>query len=69
MKFKEYLIKAGIEFEEKDGSITVGGSLYLRNTGITSLPDNLTVGGGLDLSNTGITSLPEVVEKRSVCLF
>jgi len=59
MKLKEYLIKAGINFEEKDGAITVGGSLYLRNTGITSLPDNLTVGGWLDLSKTGITSLPD----------
>lgn len=56
MKLKEYLIKAGINFEEKDGAITVGGGLGLSNTGITSLPDNLTVGGSLDLSNTGITS-------------
>ena len=56
MKLKEYLIKAGINFEEKDGAITVGGSLNLSGTGITSLPDNLTVGGWLDLSNTGITS-------------
>ena len=56
MKLKEYLIKAGINFEEKDGAITVGGGLYLSGTGITSLPDNLTVGGGLDLSGTGITS-------------
>ena len=59
MKLKEYLIKAGIKFEEKDGAITVGGWLGLSNTGITSLPDNLTVGGWLDLSNTGITSLPD----------
>ena len=59
MKLKEYLIKAGINFEEKDGAITVGGSLDLSNTGITSLPDNLTVGRWLDLSNTGITSLPD----------
>jgi hypothetical protein len=37
-----------------------GGSLDLRGTGITSLPDNLTVGGSLDLENcTGITSLPD----------
>jgi len=32
-----------------------GGSLDLRGTGITQLPDNLTVGGWLDLSGTGIT--------------
>ena len=31
-----------------------GGSLYLRGTQITSLPDNLTVGGSLDLRNTQI---------------
>ena len=35
------------------------GSLDLRGTGITSLPDNLTVDGWLDLSGTGITSLPD----------
>ena len=33
--------------------------LYLNNTKITSLPDNLSVGGYLDLSNTKITSLPD----------
>ena len=38
----------------------MGGSLYLRGTGITALPDNLTVGGYLDLENcTGITALPD----------
>ena len=36
-----------------------GGSLYLRGTGITSLPDNLTVGGSLDLSDTGKTTLQD----------
>ena len=36
-----------------------GGNLDLRNTGITTLPDNLTVGGGLNLCGTGITSLPD----------
>ncbi|MFP9521275.1 hypothetical protein AB6D43_14030, partial [Pectobacterium brasiliense] len=36
-----------------------GGSLDLRGTGITSLPDNLSVGGSLDLRGTGITSLPD----------
>ena len=34
------------------------GSLLLRGTGITSLPDNLTVGGYLLLRGTGITSIP-----------
>ena len=35
------------------------GSLDLRWTKITALPDNLTVGGWLDLSGTGITELPD----------
>ena len=35
------------------------GGLYLRDTEITALPDNLTVGGGLDLSGTKITALPD----------
>ena len=46
------------EVIEEDGKIKVGGSLYLRNTNITELPDNLTVGGDLYLSNTNITELP-----------
>lgn len=33
-----------------------GGTLYLSNTQITSLPDGLTVGGSLYLSNTQITN-------------
>ena len=36
-----------------------GGSLNLRGTDITSLPDNLTVGGYLDLERTNITNLPD----------
>ena len=36
-----------------------GGSLDLRGTEITSLPDNLTVSGSLDLRGTEITSLPD----------
>ena len=37
----------------------ITGSLYLQDTKITSLPDNLTVGGSLDLRGTAITSLPD----------
>ena len=37
----------------------MGGSLDLRGTGITALPDNLTVGGSLYLRGTGITALPD----------
>ena len=36
-----------------------GGSLDLRGTQITGLPDNLTVGGSLYLSGTQITGLPD----------
>ena len=36
----------------------IGGNLWLFNTQITSLPDDLRVGGGLYLYNTPITSLP-----------
>jgi hypothetical protein len=39
--------------------LTVGGSLDLCGTQITSLPDGLTVGGWLYLSGTQITSLPD----------
>ena len=36
-----------------------GGSLYLRDTQITALPEGLTVGGSLYLRGTQITALPE----------
>ena len=41
-----------------------GGSLDLRDTQITALPDNLTVGGWLDLSGTQITSAEKEKVKR-----
>ena len=47
------------EVLEKNGSLTVGGSLDLRGTNITELPDNLTVGGFLDLRGTNIAELPD----------
>lgn len=56
-EFKKFLIENDYNnsvLEEK-GKIKVGGSLYLRGTQITSLPDNLTVGGYLDLEGTQIT--------------
>ena len=53
----EILKRHGVVFE--NGKYSVGGSLYLRGTGITSLPDNMTVGGYLYLRGTGITSLPD----------
>ena len=46
-KFEKIINKYGNynEVTEEDGKIKVGGSLYLSNTNITELPDNLTVGG------------------------
>ena len=56
-QFKE---QTGYELKVKDNHLYHGGSLDLRGTGITSLPEGLTVGGSLDLEGcTGITSLPE----------
>ena len=43
----------------KDLMDKMDGSLDLRGTQITALPDNLTVGGWLDLSGTQITALPD----------
>ena len=40
-------------------ALNVEGGLNLRNTKISSLPDNLTVGGPLYLKNTKISSLPD----------
>ncbi len=45
-------------FVKKYG-LNVEGSLYLEDTQITALPDNLTVGGSLDLRGTQITALPD----------
>ena len=60
-EIKEFLSKwnKNNEVFVKDGKVTVGGSLYLSNTNITELPENLTVGGWLDLRYTNITELPE----------
>jgi len=57
---KKTFLREGMEvIKEGRYSGHWGGSLYLRNTNITSLPENLSVGGDLYLSNTNITSLPE----------
>ena len=58
-ELEKFLKKNNIAYENKNGKITVGGSLYLRGTNISSLPDNLTVGGSLDLRGTNISSLPD----------
>ena len=42
------------------------GSLNLKNTPITSLPDNLKVGGTLTLENTPIASLPNNLEVKGI---
>ena len=60
MNNSEFEKITGLRLDERDGHPYYGGSLYLRGTGITSLPEGLTVGGSLYLENcTGITSLPE----------
>ncbi|MCW2473388.1 hypothetical protein [Candidatus Symbiopectobacterium sp. NZEC151] len=52
--------------------LSVGGSLDLEGTGITSLPEGLpeglSVGGSLYLRGTGITSLPEGLSCESLYL-
>ena len=60
MNNSEFEKITGLRLDERDGHPYYGGSLYLRGTGITSLPEGLTVGGSLYLRGTGITSLPEV---------
>ena len=48
-----------LELYVKKHGLSVGGSLDLRGTQITSLPDGLSVGKSLDLRGTQITSLPD----------
>ncbi len=54
---RDFIAKYG-DLSELEGN-HYRGSLDLRGTGITSLPDGLTVGGSLYLEGTGITSLPD----------
>ena len=58
-EFIKILKRLGKDYTIEGDNLTVGGSLVLHGTQITSLPDNLTVGGTLDLHGTQITSLPE----------
>ena len=60
MDIKQFIKDYNItDYNIEGNNLTVGGSLDLSGTNITSLPDNLTVGGYLDLSGTNITSLPD----------
>lgn len=52
-----YKLFNGIPLSEDD--LHVDGSLYLTNTNITSLPNNLTIVGDLDLASTEISTLPD----------
>ena len=45
MKLIDLKDKLGLTTAQVEGKEKIGGSLDLRNTQITSLPDNLTVGG------------------------
>ena len=59
-EIEKFRKEMGVNLVIKDGKPFYGGSLDLRGTGITALPDNLTVGDSLDLENcTGITALPD----------
>ena len=58
-EIEKFRKETGGDLVIKDGKPFYGGSLYLRGTGITALPDNLTVGGSLYLRGTGITALPD----------
>ncbi len=58
-EIEKFRKETGVNLIVKDGKPFYGGSLDLRGTGITALPDNLTVGGSLDLRGTGITALPD----------
>ena len=58
-EIEKFRKETGVNLIIKDGKPFYGGSLDLRGTGITALPDNLTVGGYLDLRGTGITALPD----------
>jgi hypothetical protein len=58
-KFINILNKYEISFSIVGSKISVDGSLDLRGTSITALPDNLSVDGYLDLSGTSITALPD----------
>ena len=40
-------------------NVKVEGDLYLYNTLVTELPDNLSIGGWLDLRRSQITKLPD----------
>ena len=55
----DFEAETGRKLEIRDGRPYYRCSLYVRDSGITSLPEGLTVGGFLDLCGTGITSLPE----------
>ena len=64
-EFEKFRKETGGDLVIKDGKPFYGGSLDLRCTGITALPDNLTVGGYLDLRCTGITGEVKVNKKLS----
>ena len=56
---REFKEATGYDLKNQDGRYEYSGSLYLRGTAISSLPDNLTVGGSLYLRGTAISSLPD----------
>ena len=55
----DFEAETGRNLEIREGRPYYRCSLYLRDSGITSLLEGLTVGGFIDLCGAGITSLPE----------
>ena len=56
-EFIKLLKREGVESELDGNNLSLGGSLYLRGTGITALPDNLSVGGSIDLDAKRISNI------------
>ena len=65
MKLIDLKDKLGLTTAQAEGKEKIGGSLDLRGTQITSLPDNLTVGGSLYLRGTQIKNQKKNVQKSN----
>lgn len=57
MTIEEFEERTVYKLEVRNGKPYYYGSLYLANSDITELPDNLTVRGSIDLKNSAITEL------------
>lgn len=64
-QIKTFLSETSIQLSRKEGKPYYRGTLDLRGTAITALPDNLIVGGYLDLRGTAITDTSRVRNQLS----